>query len=146
VVAALVAAGLGLGGCVRNPVGPVASAPAYTEKARRTVADVRSAAKTARLAVAAEVTGGSFRAYTGHVVDDALAAVDTAEGTFETIVPPDDASGELRGRVLDAVTAARRGISDLVTAVDRDDAALDAVAHRLDPVIDQLDGLDGELG
>jgi hypothetical protein len=138
--------GVGLAGCVTNPVGPVTGADAFTTKAKRTVTDVRSAAGSARLVADAEVTGRSFRSFAGPVVDGALDSVVAAEDTFETIVPPDDASRELRGRVLDTVVATRKALADLRTALPGDDAAVATAAGGLGPVIARLEELDGELG
>jgi hypothetical protein len=135
-----------LAGCVTNPTGPVRDASAYAAKAERTVADARSAVGTTALAVDGELTGRSFRAYAGQLVDDAVATLVTAQDTFESIVPPDDASGALRTRVLDAVATARRALVDVRAALATDDEAVRTAAEALSPAADALDALDQELG
>jgi hypothetical protein len=143
-VTAMVAS-LVLAGCVTNPVGRVADPAAYTDKARHTVADTSSAVGTADLAAGTELTGRSFRSYTTQVVDDALATLITAQDTFETVVPPDEASAALRPRVLDTVAAARRALIDLRAALAGGDDAVARAVEPLGPLADQLDALDQEL-
>jgi hypothetical protein len=138
-------ASLVLAGCVTNPVGRVADPASYADKAKHTVADAGSAVGSADLAAGAELTGQSFRSYTTQVVDDAVATLVTAQDTFETVVPPDEASAGLRARVLDTVAAARRALVDLRAALAGDDQAVARAVEPLDPLADQLDALDQEL-
>jgi hypothetical protein len=143
-VVAVAMAGL-LAGCVTNPVGRVADAGAFADKAEHTVADARSSVGTVRLAVDAELTGRSYRAYTAQVVDDAVTTLMTAQDTFESVVPPDESSAALSARVLDAVTGARRALVEMRSALAGDDAAVSAALPALGPAGDALDALDEEL-
>jgi hypothetical protein len=133
--------------CVTQPVGPVSDAAGYTAKAAVTVEAVNSAAASARLAGRGEVEGRTFRAYAEQVADDAVATIGTAQDTFESIAPPDAASAPVRADVLAVVAGARRAVVDVRSALQGDDAgALAAAVAALDPVIDRLEALDGELG
>jgi hypothetical protein len=133
--------------CVTQPVGPVADAAGYGAKAAVTVESVSSAVASTRLAGRGELDGRTFRAYAEQVADDAAATIGTAQDTFESIAPPDDASRPVRAEVLDAVAAARRAVVDVRAALQGDDAgALGATVAALDPVADRLEALDRELG
>jgi hypothetical protein len=142
VVAALVL----LGGCVTNPVGPVSSIEAYREKASSSVADAISSVATVREVGAAELEDSSFTSYSVQVADDSLAGIRTAEDTFETIVPPDAASEQLRPQVLEALVASRRAVGDVSTALQVGDPdALAAAVAALDPLVAELDELHRSL-
>ena len=52
--------------------------------------------------------GKTFTSFTHQVVDDAFGPVRTAQDTFETIAPPDDAARSLHPQVLDALAHSRR--------------------------------------
>ena len=134
-------------GCVAQPVGPVSDAAGYGAKAAVTVEAVRSAVASTRLAGRGELDGRTFRAYAEQVADDAAATVQTAQDTFESIAPPDEASRPVRVGVLDAVAAARRAVVDTRAALQGDDPdALRTTVDALDPVADRLEALDRELG
>jgi hypothetical protein len=142
VVAALVL----LGGCVTNPVGPVSSIEAYREKASSSVADAISSVATVRQVGGAELEGSSFTSYSVQVADDSLAGIRTAEDTFETIVPPDAPSEQLRPQVLEALVASRRAVGDVSTALQVGDPdALAAAVAALDPQLAELDELQRSL-
>jgi hypothetical protein len=138
---------LALAGCVRAPVGPVRDAATFATKAERTVADARSAVATADLAVTGEREGRAFTEYTVDVLDGAAEALGAADETFDSIVPPDDASRELRTKVLDELDESGGAIGDARVAVaGRDDAGLEEAAAALREARSRLDALAAEVG
>jgi hypothetical protein len=134
--------------CVANPVGPVSTFEAYREKASSSIGDAISAVGTVGVAATAEINGSSYTAFSTQVADDSLDGIRTAQDTFEAIVPPDAESEALQPQVLDALADSRRGVTDVLTALqvgDRDRlaasaAALEGLGGRLDELQQSLEG------
>jgi hypothetical protein len=122
---------------IASCVAPARSFSAYEGKAAKTADDAASAAETALIAVRAAAGSRAFAPAVSVALAESEDDATSAQGTFESIQPPDARSDRLRadlGDLLDQVTgilsdlriAARRGELGRLTEIGRPLPALAA--------------------
>jgi hypothetical protein len=141
--AALLAALLGLAGCVT----PAPTTSAYAGKAGSTAEAAVSAVRTALLAEDAFVRGRLTAAYLETTLVDAEDTIGSVRATFDSVQPPDTPAADgLRGTLDPLLEQAGSGLTDLRIAARRDDrAALASTADDLGGVADRLEAFAQEL-
>jgi hypothetical protein len=120
--------------------GPVRSSPVYESKAGQTAEVVASATQTALLAVDAARDDKAYGRYLTQVLVEAEEDAGSAQGTFDSIQPPDDRADELRARLDDLLTEATGTLTELRIAARRGRfAELPELARPLPEVAAKLD-------
>jgi hypothetical protein len=118
-----------LGACT----GPVRSSAVYESKAGQTAKVVASAVETARLATDAAAGGKASGRYVTQVLVEAEKDAGAAQGTFDSIQPPDRRADQLRSSLDKLLDEATSTLADLRVAARR--------GH-----LDELQGLAAPLG
>lgn len=104
-------------GCIAHPVGPARTYGKYKGKAVTTATSALSSVETARMAAGA--ARDSFGPYTATVVSDAEEEVLKAEGTFDSIQPPDERADALHDELSELLTNAADHVRDVRIAARR---------------------------
>jgi hypothetical protein len=124
-----------LGACT----GPVRSGNVYESKAGQTAEVVASAVQTALLAVEAAGGDKAFGRYLTQVLVEAEEDADSAQGTFDSIQPPDRRADELRSRLDGPLGEATDTLTELRIAARRGRfAELPELARPLPQVAEEL--------
>ncbi|MFI9006003.1 hypothetical protein ACIGNX_02060 [Actinosynnema sp. NPDC053489] len=106
------------------------TADGYRETAVTGARDAASAVSTAALVGEAASRDRAFGGYTSAALSDAREGVGTALGDVADLEVPDEASGDLRDRVVPLLVEAVAAVGDVSRAADRSDAAATSTAAR----------------
>jgi hypothetical protein len=127
-------------------LGPARTSDVYAGKAENSIETARSGVETTLAAIDVAVGRGAFAPFVAITIQDADAAVAGAESGFASIQPPDQASDELRQRVLPVLSEAADVVGRARIAARRVDvSALAGLRGELDEASGKLDGLLGML-
>ncbi|MCA1833815.1 MAG: hypothetical protein ABR548_11280 [Actinomycetota bacterium] len=127
--AAIAALALLLSACVA----PARSFSAYEGKAVKTAEDVTSAVETARLAVRVAIRDRTFAPTLSVILGEAEKDAGAAQGTFDSVQPPDDRSLELRSKLDELMQPAVSALADLRIAVRS--GRLDELQETAEPLV-----------
>jgi hypothetical protein len=130
---------------VPHPVGPARTFGKYNGKATSTadaaVSDVRTVALVAR----ARRDHDAFGPYTSVVISDAEESVSGAQGTFDSIQPPDARADQLQKELDDLLSSALKQVQAARVAARRSDSrALAALVAPLDKAAADLEAFTDE--
>ncbi|MDQ6928959.1 MAG: hypothetical protein M3159_09935, partial [Actinomycetota bacterium] len=102
---------------IAHPVGPARTFGKYQGKAVTTAKSALSSVATVQLM--ADSARKSFGPYTGSVLSDSEEALTKAEGTFDSIQPPDDRADALHDELSQILTSASDHVRDVRVAARR---------------------------
>jgi len=108
-----------LAACVPHPVGPARTYEKYEGKAVTTAEGALSAVATVRLAADAASKGKSLGPYSAVLTSEQEDALSGAQGTFDSIQPPDDRADRLRDQLDAILTPALDHVSAVRIAAHR---------------------------
>lgn len=138
-MAVAMAAVAGVAGCA----GPSRTDDDYRHKVANTAQSMSSAVSTAQLAVNIADSRRAMTPYVQQSLNDALNDATAVQNGFDAVQSPSAASDQLRTRIDDQMTKAVSTLSDLLTAVRRNQVRrLAELAKPLADVSNQLDKLE----
>jgi hypothetical protein len=117
--------------CVQ-PVGPARTFDSYRHKAKDTAETVLSSVETGRLGTRAAKDDDVFAPFLSVLLSEAEDEATNAQGTFESVQPPNERSDRLRDRLDALLTRATDALSEARIAARRAD--FDEVARQARPL------------
>ena len=127
-------------------VGPARTFDVYTGKAENSVETARSGVETTLAAIDVATGGEAFAPFVSITIEDADVTVAGAQSGFASIQPPDQASDQLRQRVLPVLSEAADLVDRARIAARRVDlSVLTGLRRELDETSRKLDALVGAL-
>ena len=139
-VVALVAGGVMVAGCVPHPVGPARTFGKFEGKATTTAKSALSDVETVRLAAEAAGRKDVFGPYLSVLLSEAEESIAGAQGTFNSIQPPDDAADALADKLDGLLSDALDHVRQVRIAVRRGES--DTLADEAAPLADDAASLD----